>query len=139
VEEGEEVIGAAIIACGEPSEVLELVETALDAVSEFVLAPVVFERVFADGVGRNDRFCADGANGITERAAVVGGIGKNAFGFEAFDHRGSLDDIVFLSGRKFEAQRSSQRIRQHMDFGRQSSSGTPQSLVARPPFPVAAC
>jgi hypothetical protein len=26
-----------------------------------------------------------------------------------------------------------------MDLGGQSSSGTPQSLVRRPPFPVAAC
>jgi hypothetical protein len=26
-----------------------------------------------------------------------------------------------------------------VDFGRQSSSRTPQSLIARPPFPVAAC
>ena len=34
----------------------------------------------------------------------MGGIGQNSPGFEALDHRLSLDDIAFLTGRKLEAQ-----------------------------------
>jgi hypothetical protein len=38
-----------------------------------------------------------------------------------------------------EAQRPAEPFGEHVNLGRQSSSGTPQSLVAGPPFPVAAC
>jgi hypothetical protein len=44
-----------------------------------------------------------------------------------------------LSGREKEAQRPAQRVGEHVDFSGQSSSGTPQSLILAPPFPVAAC
>jgi hypothetical protein len=46
---------------------------------------------------------------------------------------------VRLASRDPKAQRPSERIGQHMDLGRQSTSGTPQRLILGPPFPVAAC
>jgi hypothetical protein len=46
---------------------------------------------------------------------------------------------VNLTGGEEKAQRPTEPFDEHVYLGRQSSSGTPQSLVARPPFPVAAC
>ena len=37
------------------------------------------------------------------------------------------------------APRAAERVGGHVDLGGQSASGAPQSLVAGPPFPVAAC
>jgi hypothetical protein len=44
----------------------------------------------------------------------------------------SLGEIAGLTWREDEAQRSAKRIGQQMDFGCQSSSGTPQSLIFGP-------
>jgi hypothetical protein len=44
-----------------------------------------------------------------------------------------------LTASQEEAQGAALRIGEDMNFGRQSSSGTPQSLILAPPFPVAAC
>jgi len=44
-----------------------------------------------------------------------------------------------MAGRKDEAQRATECVGQPVNLGRQFASGTPQRLVARLPFPVAAC
>jgi hypothetical protein len=46
---------------------------------------------------------------------------------------------VDLAASEDEAQRPSEGVGEHVDFGGQSSSGAPQSLILVPPFPVAAC
>jgi hypothetical protein len=50
-----------------------------------------------------------------------------------------LRHITRLAWRDDKAQRPPKSIRKQVDFGGQSSSRTPQSLCAGPPFPVAAC
>ena len=81
--------GAAVIASGKASKILQLVEAALDA---------------------------------------------HRLGGAAFMH---------LAAGQQEAQRPAERVSEQMDLGRQSTSGTPQSLVRSPflaaPLPVAAC
>jgi hypothetical protein len=58
---------------------------------------------------------------------------------EAFDQPFGLRHVVGLSGGDDHANRPAATVARQMDFGAQSSSGTPQSLCAGPPFPVAAC
>ena len=60
-------------------------------------------------------------------------------GLHAFDELGGTADVCRLTGCKKEAQWAAFAIRDQVDLGGQSSSGTPQSLIAAPPFPVAAC
>jgi len=50
-----------------------------------------------------------------------------------------LGDVTNLPSRDNEAQRAAQRIGQHMDLGRQTTSRTPQRLIFGPPFQLAAC
>jgi hypothetical protein len=71
---------------------------------------------------------------------VVSLVGDDGFGMalaEQLDGRGVVADVS--SGQQ-EVQRQAKLVGEQMNFGRQTSSGTPQSLV-RPLFlgPVAAC
>ena len=52
--------------------------------------------------------------------------------------RGALAVGLLPAGQQ-QAQRSAQGITQQMNLGGQSATGSPQSLLARPLFPVAAC
>ena len=71
---------------------------------------------------------------------VVSLVGDHGCGMalaEQLDGRGIVADV---SAGQQEVQRQALFVGEQMDFGRQTSSGTPQSLV-RAPFlgPVAAC
>lgn len=50
---------------------------------------------------------------------------------------GRLDDVVRLPSRDDEAERTAERIGQHVDLGGQSTSETPAPDLC-PPFPLAA-
>src|SRR5205085_12699684 len=62
---------------------------------------------------------------------------------DAVEHRLGGAALMHLAAREQEAQRPSERVGEQMNLGRQSTSGTPQSLVRSPflaaPLPVAAC
>ncbi len=57
----------------------------------------------------------------------------------AFKQLRRLGNVATLAGCQDDLDGPSFAVGRHMDLGGQSSSGTPQSLVAVPPFPVAAC
>src|SRR5262245_31607518 len=105
----------------EAPEVFELVEAAFDPVAVFVEVDVVRDRDLARWDGWDDGHSNYGA------------------ALDALEQRRGGDDVVDLSAGENEAQRPTKRIGEHVDFAGQSSSGSPQSLVLVPPFPVAAC
>ena len=82
---------------------------------------------------------AEAGDELSQRVGVVGPVGENGLRGEAFDQGRRCQHIVALSGGDAEADRPAEGVGGHVDFGGQSSSGTPQSLVAGPPFPPAAC
>ena len=61
------------------------------------------------------------------------------FGAKALEQGGGLWGIARLAGSEDDANRAAASIDGEVDFGGQSASGAPQSLVLVPPFPVAAC
>jgi hypothetical protein len=65
MDEGEEVYGSPIIACGEASEVLELVEAALDAISVPIDGPIVGDEDLPSWIGGDN---GDGP-GVGDRLA----------------------------------------------------------------------
>lgn len=129
---------AAITGC-DAAEVLEFVDAALDAVAQFVEAPI-------DGIDANPPWVrwdhglgADGVDGFAEGLAVIGGVCDDGLRFLVLYQGRRGDEIVDLPTGESKAQRSTERVGEQMNLCCQSSSRTPQSLVARPPFPVAAC
>ncbi|GBQ54663.1 hypothetical protein AA0243_0684 [Novacetimonas hansenii NRIC 0243] len=66
-------------------------------------------------------------------------VGHNGRPFLTCRQSLCLGDIANLPSCNNEAQRVARHIGQHVDFGCQTTSGTPQRLILAPPFPFAAC
>ena len=117
----------------------ELIEAAFDAVAAAVDQDIVWDGHLAVALGGNHRFHApDGQQGA-QGVAVIGFVGDEAAPLGSGEQDGGALDIGGLPGSQAELERAARAITEEMNFGGQSSSGTPQSLVAGPPFPVAAC
>src|SRR5262249_14321183 len=76
--------------------------------------------------------------------AVIGLVSNDGVALNAVEHRPRGAALMHLAASQQEAQRPTERVGEQMNLGRQSTSGTPQSLVVStpllaPPLPVAAC
>ena len=139
MDEAGEVDGSAIVAGGEAPEVLQAAKAPLDLVAMFVSGFVVGDEDLAVPLGRDHRLGLHVGNQFAQVIAFIGFIGEYRVGLLSFQETGGSGDVVRLASRDPKAQRLSERVGQHMDLGRQSTSGTPQLLILGPPFPVAAC
>src|SRR6185436_13127623 len=130
---------SSVISGRDAPEVFELVEAALDTISE----PIGFDVMADDGnpsaLGGDHGLCAQVGDEAAKSIAVVTSVGNDSASGFSFEQGMRLCEIVCLTGRENEPERPAERIGQQMDFGCQSSSGAPQSLIFGPPFPVAAC
>ncbi len=139
MEEGEEVGVSAVEAGGDAAKVFELVKAAFDAVAGAIEEAVVRDRHLAVGLGRNDGGHApDGEEGA-QSVAVIGFVGDETAALDPGQQDRGTGDVGGLARSQPQAQRTPQAIAEQVNLGGQASSGTPQSLVAGPPFPVAAC
>ena len=139
IEAGEEVDGAAVVACGDVAKMLEFIEEALDPIAQPVGDGVMWNDDFARRFGRDDGFSAGFGDEVAQRVAIVGFVGNDAASAEVGQQLRCGGDVMCLAAGHNEAQGPTERVGDDMNFGGQSSSGTPQSLIAVPPFPVAAC
>ena len=118
---------------------LEFTEATFNQIALFVEFSVEWYLFFAVGFGRNHRLhmsrSDEGADGV-RIVALVGNYGLSRL---AFKQGLSALTVGFFTTGKDETQGPAQRITKHVDFRSQSSTGSPQSLVASPLFPVAAC
>ena len=96
------------------------------------------DQVFA-GISGYDGAGADVGDTGPYVVAVVGGVGESMLGPEALDQGWCLWRTAGLARGQDDAKRPALGIGDQVDLGGQSASGTPQSLVLVPPFPVAAC
>ncbi len=139
MDKGEEVDCSSVVSCGDAPEVLELVEAAFDAITRLVDFEVVGDQALAGWVAGNDGGGADVGDEGTESIAIVGLVGEDVGWPEAVEKGRRLRHVAGLSGRENDPQGPPLCIGGEMDLGGQSTSGTPQSLILVPPFPVAAC
>src|SRR5262249_48015970 len=132
---------AAVIASGETSKVLELVEAALDAVALAVERLVVPDDLFAAAVGGDHALHAGRLDGRADGIAVVSLVSDDSATLHAVQHSVGRAAVVHLAAGQKKAQRASKGVGEEMDLGRQPTSGTPQSLIRSPflapPLPVA--
>ena len=139
MDECEEVVGPSVVSCCDASKVFELVEASLDAVAGFVDLEVVWDRAFPARVAGNDSRRTGIGDEAADCIAVKCLICKHVVWLEAVEESWRLRRIASLAGRQDDPQGPALRIGGQVDFGGQSTSGTPQSLILAPPFPVAAC
>ena len=135
----EKVDGAAVVAGRDMAKVLEFFDEAFDAVAQPIRQRVMWNDHLAGWLGRDDGFGSRCTDQLPKQVAVIGFVADDGTASHVGDQLRSHDDVVNLSASQEKAQWAALGIGQDMDFGGQSSSGTPQSLIAVPPFPVAAC
>lgn len=134
-----EVDGSAIVAGRKTPEMLQTAKASFDLVAVLVDGFVMGDEDLAVALGGDHRLGLHAGDQRAQVVAVIGFVGKYRLGLVPFQEIGSGSDIVRLASRDAEAQWPSKCVGQHVDLGRQSTSGTPQRLVLGPPFPVAAC
>ena len=90
-------------------------------------------------IGGYDRLGAAVGDEGAQIVAIVCFVGDDAAGGHAGEKLGRGGDVAVLAGGEDETEGSAAGIGEGVDLGGQSASGTPQSLIPRPPFPFAAC
>lgn len=122
-----------VVSCCDASELLELVEEPLDAISFLVEGPVIGVLVPAIALGRDDRFGAGLQDGI------VGTIGEDGTGAIALDEVLGTTRVVFLAWPGDQAQRVAQSVAGGVQLGAQPAARATKTLGMRPPpFDLAA-
>jgi len=139
VYEGLEVYCFSVVSGCDAPEVFDLVEVALDAVSVLVDFGVIADEALSPWIAGYDGLGLDVGDAVADGISVVGCVGQHVAGPKPVHQRQGPGCVAGLPGREDHAERPTEGIAGDMDFGCQSASGTPQSLVPAPPFPVAAC
>jgi len=129
----------AVKPCGDPTVDLEFAKTAFDAITlriELFVVPVL---VFASALGWNNGLHSFGADERSDLVGIITFVANHRLGRVFGQQRRGALAVSLLPAGKQQAQGSSQRVTEHMNFRGQSATGSPQSLLPRPLFPVAAC
>jgi hypothetical protein len=120
--------------------VLESGEASFDAVALSIELFIVSSLLFSVGLGGHDSNRSDGFDVVQDGLAVIALVGQHPFRLSLAEQSDGLGAVVDLATSYEEVDRHPQFVGQQVDLRRQTSSGTPQSLVLAPFLrPVAAC
>ena len=125
--------------CGDTTVELEFAETAFDEIPLRIKLFIVPVLVFAGALGWNNRLHLFSSDERPNLIGIITFVGDHRLGGVSSQQRRGALAVSLLSSGQQQTQRPSQRIAKHVNLGRQSSTGSPQSLFTRPLFPVAAC
>ncbi len=115
-------------------------EASFDAIALLVQYFVVLALLFTVAFGRDDGGRSHADDVLNDGIDVVTLIGQHGLSLVLCQQANGLSAVVDLTGSHGKVHRQAQLIGKQMDLGRQTSSGTPQSLVFAPFLrPVAAC
>ena len=127
-----------VVAGGNPAELLQLVEEALDEIAFSVESPVVRPSLLSVRFGRDDRLCPGVSDGLVQVVGVISFVGDHGLRLEASDQLVAAGGIVALAWPEQQAHRVAKRIRGRVNLGAQAATGAAQSLSIRPPFAMRA-
>ena len=121
--------------------VLQSVEEALDAVSQFVGEGAEHWRIDAIGFWPDVRIASLTCDLRTQRIAVVAAIGEqHALLAEQAQHFGGVGSVVRLPLAQLDLDGETVRIDERVDFGREPAAGTAHATATAAFFsPLAAC
>ncbi len=120
---------------------LEPVEASFDAVPLLVQVSIVASLHLATAAAGDDGGCSEAFDLGDDGCRVVALVGHHDLGLAPLEQMDGFGVLGRLTCGEPEGDRVSLAVGQQVDFGCQSTSGTPQSLVFGAPFlrPVAAC
>lgn len=133
---GEEIPRQLVVSGGDPPEVLEAAEAALDDVSSLVGSFVEAMKEDAIGLVGNDGQCAALDDLRAQRVTVIPFVrDQRAHGWRERQNLGRGRDIGILAGGQMKNDRPAERIAQRMDLGRAPAARAADRLIVLPPFP----
>ena len=137
---GEEVSCELVVSGGDGSEVLELVEEALDEVALAVDVGIDGALDLAVALGWDVRGGAVGRDKLEDGAGIVAAVGDGvARRGEAGEQRRDSRLVGGLARAEQEAQRQAPGIDDDVDLGAQSAPRSSDGVIRTPFFPPAAC
>ena len=129
----------AVEARGDATVELEFAKTPFNEIALGVELFVVAVLMFAGALGWNDRLHSVGSDERSNLVGIIAFVSNHRLGRLSGQQRWGALAVGLLPTGQQQAQWSAQRIAEQMNLGGQSSTGSPQSLLTRPLFPVAAC
>jgi len=129
----------AIIAGGKTAEVFQFIEAAFDAITVLIEMLTVFAGSSGIGTRWNDRLYTASLQMAAQGFANITFVSQKSLGFQATYKIAGFCNISSIPAGEPGTYRQSFFIGGQMDFGRQSSLGSPHSLIAEPPFPAFDC
>ncbi len=105
----------------------------------FVKVIVILTLVAAILLGRDDRSCALTADEIDDGGGIIRLVSNDIASRPSLEQGDGRDAVVNLPAGKFEANRITQRIDDHMNFNRQAAPAAADSLGVGPLFAPAEC
>ena len=117
-------------ACGNGTEVLQLIEETLDEVAFGVEAEVAWAGEFAVGLGRDHGLDAAHGQSVDEAVGVITFVGDEGLGLDFGEERFGLGDVVDVSAGQADRQRIAEGIDNGVDLGRQSAARSPDRFFA---------
>ena len=129
-------MGEAVVACGDPAEVLEASEHAFDGVAMAIEIGREAALPAPVGLGRDvggSALCLDlSAHGVAVVALVAV---QDLSGSEVVEQGVGGDAIGHLAAGQEERDRAAEAVGQRMDFCGPSAARAPDRLALLPPFP----
>ena len=136
----EEVSRELVVAGGDPTEVLELVEEALDEVAVPVELAVDDASDTDVALGGNVGSGAGGLDQCDDGAGEVATVGDDIAGKRhVFNERRQGCLVGGLAGRQQQADRQTPTVDDGVDLGAQSPTRAADGVIRAPLFPPAAC
>ncbi len=133
---GQEIPRQLVVTGGDPPEVLEAAEAALDDVSSLVGSFVEAMKEDAVGLVGNDGLGATIDDLRSERVAVIPFVrDQRAHGRRERQNLGRSRDVGILARGQMKSDRPAERIAQRMDLGRAATARSADRLIVLPPFP----
>jgi hypothetical protein len=120
------------------SELLEVVEEALDTVALLVEIGVVGSLDFTVALGRNDDLGAAFGDLFGKMVGIVSLVGNGRIGVDTVDQVMGKGDAVALSGRGDQADRQAECLGGGVDLGAQATARPAQALGMSPPLTLRA-
>ena len=116
------------------SEMLELVEEALDDIALLVEFRIVGALKGAVALGRDHGLASGLGDLLAEVVGVIALVSDGDFGGDPIDQGMRKGDVVSLTGRGDQSHWVAQRVASGVDLGAQAAAGAPKALSIRPHF-----
>ena len=132
MQSGKEVPGGFLVACGDASELLDVIEEALDQIALAVESIIAIAFDFPIGFWRDDGDAGAQFKAVNEAAGVIAFVSQKGFGLYLGGQRFGLGDVVDLATGEAERQGISQGIDNGVDFRREAAARAAHGLVEAP-------